>query len=241
MNDFLFLDKSGFLSGKGSNDFGDMRWSPISKQVWFQLQKDIEWTETTTPDRFAAYIPKYGQTWLMPDWYDDQGTHTTQRCYILNMVSGAWTWYEFGVKITAVRQIDNDIYLGDENGRLYKMDESILTDDGTAFTTKYLTACKIKEPFTNKLLRKYLVDMIGLTTSSTNQMTVKIYKDLKYSSAVLSKTLQFANNQSTDLSKSVKTHSAKIGFTALQFGIERVTERVIAGPIILSILTYGEK
>ena len=239
VNGLIFLDRSGILTSSTETELGDMRFNAMTKAVWSQLEKDIDW-DTTPSKRFMAYIPKYGQVWFMPDWYYNQGDHDDARVYVYSLFNGAWTWFVFGVDITAAQQVSNTVYLGGSDGYLYKMDEDASDDDGNEFEVKWLTYPYVGQPFVNKLLRRYSVSLLGYG-SSNGSATLKIFKDFDYISPVFSQKLTVNNVLDTNIEQTIKQHSCNIGFTALQFLIEDVSTKMTAGPITTQILTYGDK
>lgn len=118
-NNVFFVDSDGFKSIKGTDTYGDLAVDSVGNKI------NNLFTQLTNCD-FMSYIPKYNTIWF--------GMADRVYCYTERLIAGtltpAFTDLRFKQgRIRSVCQLEDSVYLAGHNGYLYKLDESVATDE----------------------------------------------------------------------------------------------------------------
>jgi hypothetical protein len=127
-NNVFFVDTNGFKSVKGTDTYGDLTVDPVGRKINTIFQ-------TGDVCDGLAYIASYNAAWF--NLGDRIMCYTERPDMQSNANVPAFTDINFGWgRCTSIYEAGNDVYLTGYNGYLYKLDESVSTDEVTPGVTK---------------------------------------------------------------------------------------------------------
>ncbi|MFH0822433.1 MAG: hypothetical protein V2B18_06755 [Pseudomonadota bacterium] len=136
-NNVFFVDTNGFKSVKGTDTYGDLQVDAIGRKINTVFQDNL------TCDSMV-YLPAYNAIWFgigdrvfcYTERYDPQSG--------ANLPAFTNIFFEWG-RCTSFYQAGDDVYLTGYNGYLYKVDESLATDEETpGVTSAYVCTVRTK-------------------------------------------------------------------------------------------------
>ncbi len=148
-NNVFFVDTNGFKSIKGTDTYGDLSVDAIGRKI------NTVFSASYACDGMA-YLPAYNAIWF----------NIGERIYCYterndpqsgnNIPAFTDLWFKWG-RCTSIYQAGDVVYLVGYNGYLYKLDESLSTDEVTPAVTQTYTAAvrsKTFSFFVDGILRK---------------------------------------------------------------------------------------
>ncbi len=136
-NNVFFVDTNGFKSIKGTDTYGDLTVDAIGRKINTVFQDNLTCDVMT-------YLPSYNAIWF--------GVGDRVFCYTErndpqsgnNLPAFTNIFFEWG-RCTSAYQAGDDVYLTGYNGYLYKLSESLATDEKTpAVTANYVCTVRTK-------------------------------------------------------------------------------------------------
>jgi len=136
-NNVFFVDTNGFKSIKGTDTYGDLAVDPIGSKI------NTVFLESNTCDGMY-YLPTYNTIWFSV--LDRVFAYTEHRDPQTGDTIPAFTVVEFEWgRCTSMYQAGSAVYLTGYNGYLYKLDDTLATDEVTpAVTSAYLSTVRTK-------------------------------------------------------------------------------------------------
>jgi hypothetical protein len=148
-NNVFFVDSNGFKSVKGTDTYGDLSVDPIGRKV-----------NTVFTGGYAcnnlSYIPAYNAIWfnILDTMYCYTERHDPQSGSSLPAFTDLY--FKWGI-CTSVYQAGDTVFLTGNNGYLYKLDETVDTDEVTPAVTQHYP-CNVRTKtftfFVDGILRK---------------------------------------------------------------------------------------
>lgn len=148
-NNVFFVDTNGFKSVKGTDTYGDLEVDAIGRKINTIFQQNYT-CECMT------YLSVYNAIWFAMQ--DKIYAYTERQDPASGNNTPAFTdlYFQWG-KVTSMYQAGNTVYLTGYNGYLYKLDESVATDEVTPGVLKSYNSVvrgKTLTFFTDGILRK---------------------------------------------------------------------------------------
>lgn len=176
-NNVFFVDTNGFKSIKGTDTYGDLAVDAIGRKI------NPVFTTTNICDGME-YIPAYNAIWFGIS--DRVFCYTERNDPAVGSIVPAFTEivFQWG-RCTSVYQAGDDVYLTSYDGYLYKLDESLSTDEVTQGVTENYIASVRGKTFTfggDGILRKlqyYITPktagtaIMSIFTDASTSITVK--------------------------------------------------------------------
>ena len=142
-NDIWFANGGAVSNLSGVQEYGDLRTYSAADNIQNLLRSYYD------SDAFAAYNPKDGQYIIKLSGYTNTLVCHTAHWWVDERGRRLFPWSEYNFKNltpTAFASFNNTFYVGCSDGHLYKLDSSVLTDNGTAYDVE-LKGGVIEFPF----------------------------------------------------------------------------------------------
>ena len=125
-NNIFFADSNGFKAVKGVESYGDLQVDPVGKKI------NSVFTSGNNCD-FVTYLPAYNAIWT---GMGERIFCYTERLNASGSIVPAFTdiAFKWG-RCRAICQAGDVVYLAGHNGYLYKLDETLSTDETAPSTT----------------------------------------------------------------------------------------------------------
>jgi len=164
-NSIAFIDESGIRSLDTVLEYGDIKVRDVGEKINIWLIRNL------IPSQIRVWhVKPKGQIWVKLQ--DDKFI------YVFHYANKAWTVFQFPQGCSAVVYDDTTIYVA-LGTNLYKMSNTVLTDDGADIQAKLIT--KKIHPNRQFLLKRGKIFYQGLSTGTANLKINKLYKNLDIS------------------------------------------------------------
>jgi hypothetical protein len=189
-NDLWFTSSASVHHMLGVQEYGDIRTfspgDPIKKKIETYFDSDA----------FAGYNPVDGQYLLKLTGYDN-----ILVCHTAHPLKGnkfIWTAYKFkGLTPSSFSSFLGHLYVGCTNGHLYRLDETIVEDDGTLPDVELKTGI-LEFPFEAQHLDKMFLKIVSDAAASAmlsfyknGDDTCNWHKELEISTASIQNTMGY--------------------------------------------------
>ena len=164
-NSIAFIDESGIRSLDTVLEYGDIKVRDVGEKINVWLRRNL------VPSQIRLWhVKPKGQVWVK--------SQDNNFIYVFHYANKAWTVFQFPQSCSAVAYSDDTIYvaLGTD---LYKMSNTVLTDDGADIQARLIT--KKIHPNRQFLLKRGKFFYQGLSTGTANLKINKLYKNLDIS------------------------------------------------------------
>lgn len=215
-NNIYIIDTDGFKSLTGTDTYGDLAIDPIGRKINSLFKEDYECDNLT-------YIPPYNAIWF----------NLTDRvfCYTERFIDGkivpAFTdlAFKWG-RCTSIYMVGDDVFLTGYNGYLYKLDETLSTDEVSPGVTETYTCIIRTKTYTfmvDGVLRKlqyYLKPKIAGTA------TISVYTAYDNSTLLKSITLTTAGEYLYDATEEVNSATEELFESSTSSWTETTRNRI---------------
>lgn len=158
-NDIWVASGDGLNSLAGVQQYGDLRIAPYSQAV---SGKFNGYWDT---DAFIGFEPQNRLVLVKLSGVTDT--------YVCHLKQGnPWTTFRFGITPTAFHNHLGRLYVGDDNGHLYKMDPDLWEDDGDEFDLR-LKSGMLEQPFGRAFLDTAFIS----ASEEAASFDVQVYKN----------------------------------------------------------------
>lgn len=165
MNDVWFCSKDSVHNLKGVQEFGDIRTFSPGDSI---KNKIVSYYDSNA---FASYNPADGQYMLKLSGYDNILVCHTANPFLKRETAqhASYVWVEYalcsGIIASAFNSFNGYFYIGAENGYMYKLDDSLVEDDGNTFDIEIKSGIQTL-PFQDMSLKNEYFEIISEDVST---------------------------------------------------------------------------